>query len=235
MLKVIACLASSVDGKITAAQLPPSDWVKLGTVADLNRLFTVRNQADAILFGLTTFNAWAGVRWSLEQQSQPEADRIAKTHLVLTHSWQFTPQALKVLENWQPHWQPFIIVSNTPPPSVVDALLKANGNVIWLNLPHRHNSLNALNALMDWLVMNYPVKTLLVEGGGQVVEQFLKAQLLQVMYLTITPWLIGGTTTPSLVGGEGFEKGTFPKLQWESVEPVGDELFVQATIIYPEK
>ena len=231
MLKAIACLASSVDGKITAAQLDPSDWVKLGTVADLNRLFTVRNQADAILCGLTTFNAWAGVRWSLEQQNQPEADRIAKLHIVLTNSWQFKPQALAVLENWQPHWQPFIIVSNTPPPSVVDALLKANSNVIWLNLPHRHNS---LNALMEWLAVNYKVKTLLVEGGGQVVEQFLKAQLLQVMYLTITPWLIGGSTTPSLVGGVGFAKGTFPKLQWQSVEPVGDELFVQATIIYPE-
>jgi riboflavin biosynthesis pyrimidine reductase len=55
-----------------------------------------------------------------------------------------------------------------------------------------------------------------------------------VLYLTITPLLIGGHQTPSLVGGEGFTKGTFPTLQWQSVEPVGDELFVQATIIYPK-
>ena len=208
-------MASSIDGKITAAQLPPTDWVKLGTSADLNRLFTVRNQADAILCGLTTFNAWAGVRWSLNQQVQPEAERIAKTHIVLTHSWQFTPEALEVLEHWQPHWQPFIIMASTPPHQAIEALLQAHSNVIW------------------WLEANHGIQTLLVEGGGQVIEQFLKAQRLQALYLTITPWLIGGNTTPSLIGGEGFAKGTFPKVKWESIESEGDELFIHASIIYP--
>jgi riboflavin biosynthesis pyrimidine reductase len=233
-MRIIACLASSADGKITAAQLSPSDWVKLGTVADLTRLFTLRNQADAILCGLTTFNAWAGVRWSLNQQNQPESKRIAKLHVVLTNSWHFTPEALVVLENWQPQWQPFIIYAQTPPPPTIEALLKANPNVIWLNLPQKQPHQNRLFRLVQWLETNYCVKTLLVEGGGQVVEQFLKAQLLQTLYLTITPWLIGGTATPSLVGGEGFKKGYFPKLQWQSVEQVDDELFVEASITYPQ-
>jgi 5-amino-6-(5-phosphoribosylamino)uracil reductase len=233
-MQIMACLASSVDGKITAAQLPPSDWVKLGSSADLNRLFTIRNPADAILCGLTTFNAWAGVRWSLNQQQQPESERIAKLHIVLTNSWQFTPEALKVLEQWQPHWPPFIIYGQTPPPPPIEALLKANPNVLWLNLPLKQPNENRLITLVQWLETNHGVKTLLVEGGGQVVEQFLKAQLLQTLYLTITPWLIGGTATPSLVGGEGFKKGCFPKLQWQSVEQVDDELFVEATVTYPK-
>ena len=232
MMKVIACLASSLDGKITAAQLPPDEWVKLGTSADLNRLFTVRNQADAILCGLNTFNAWPGVRWSLEQQHQPEAERIAKVHIVLTHSWYFTAEALTVLENWQPHWQPFIIFSNTPPPPTIEALLQVHSHLIWLNLPQEQEE-QSLSVLVQWLETNCNVKTLLVEGGGQVVEQFLKTQLLQELYLTITPWLIGGLTTPSLAGGEGFCKGAFPKLKWQQLEPLGDELFVHATISYP--
>jgi 2,5-diamino-6-(ribosylamino)-4(3H)-pyrimidinone 5'-phosphate reductase len=230
-LRIIACLASSVDGKITAAQLPPSDWVKLGSSADLTRLFTVRNQADVILFGLTTFNAWPGVRWSLVQQAQPETQRIAKRHVVLTQSWQFTPEALIVLEQWQPQWQPFMIVSSTPPPEWIAALLKRNPNVQWFNIPHQETMLYTLVA---WLEQQANTQTLLVEGGGQVVAQFLTAQLVQELYLTITPWLIGGSQTPSLVGGEGFTKGTFPKLQWQSVDRVGDELFVHATIEYPD-
>ena len=232
-MRIIACLASSIDGKITAAQLPPTDWVKLGTSADLNRLFTVRNQADAILCGLTTFNAWAGVRWSLNQQVQPEAERIAKTHIVLTHSWQFTPEALEVLEHWQPHWQPFIIMASTPPHQAIEALLQAHSNVIWFNPTNSQPEQNPLAALIYWLEANHGIQTLLVEGGGQVIEQFLKAQRLQALYLTITPWLIGGNTTPSLIGGEGFAKGTFPKVKWESIESEGDELFIHASIIYP--
>jgi riboflavin biosynthesis pyrimidine reductase len=62
----------------------------------------------------------------------------------------------------------------------------------------------------------------------------LKAQLLQTLYLTLTPWLIGGNVTPSLVGGTGFAKGCFPKLQWQSVEQVDTELFIKATVVYPK-
>lgn len=234
-MKIIACLASSVDGKITAAQLPPNQWAKLGTTADLQRLFSIRNQADAILCGLTTFNAWAGVRWSSNQQAQPLEERVAKTHLVLTNTWGFSPTALTVIEHWQPHWQPFIVVSNNPPPASLQPWFnQATGNRIWLQ-PPVNPTLPPLQQVVIQLSSQYPtIQTLLVEGGGNVIAQCLEAKILQELYLTLTPWLVGGTATPSLVGGIGFQQGCFPKVLWQSIESVETELFLHGFIEYPK-
>jgi riboflavin biosynthesis pyrimidine reductase len=233
-MRIIACLASSVDGKITAAQLPPNQWAKLGTTADLERLFTIRNQADAILCGLTTFNAWAGVRWSTNQQAQPLEERIAKYHLILTNTWHFTAAALTIIEQWQPNWLPFIVVSNTPPPAQLQTIFNQPlGNHIWLQ-PTPNSGSHPLQTIIEQLTAQYPtIQTLLVEGGGNVIAQCLEAQILQELYLTLTPWLVGGTATPSLVGGIGFEKGCFPKVLWQSIEPVEAELFLHGSIQYP--
>jgi riboflavin biosynthesis pyrimidine reductase len=155
--------------------------------------------------------------------------------LVLTNTWGFSPTALTVIEHWQPHWQPFIVVSNNPPPASLQPWFnQATSNRIWLQ-PPVNPTLPPLQQVVIQLSSQCPtIQTLLVEGGGNVIAQCLEAKILQELYLTLTPWLVGGTATPSLVGGIGFQQGCFPKVLWQSIESVETELFLHGFIEYPK-
>ena len=213
-MKVIACLAASVDGKITSAK--EEGWVRLGSDADLERLFTLRAQADAVVFGASTFRAWPGIRRAKQQDKS-----VPPLHYCLSNSWDL-PGLEKVLVSWQSDWPPFYVVSAKAPPAELDryrslAWLEASTNVPTQILNHAEQS---------------GVNTLLLEGGGTLIEQFLQAQAIDELHLTLTPWLIGGVQTPSLVSGEGFSSKNFPKLELLDCQPKENELFLTYAVRY---
>jgi riboflavin biosynthesis pyrimidine reductase len=70
------------------------------------------------------------------------------------------------------------------------------------------------------------VKRVLVEGGGEVMWEFIKHDLIDEFHVTLTPWIIGGKTAPTLVDGEGFLPGKIRNLRLVSVKKVRDEIFL---------
>jgi 2,5-diamino-6-(ribosylamino)-4(3H)-pyrimidinone 5'-phosphate reductase len=50
------------------------------------------------------------------------------------------------------------------------------------------------------------IKTVLLEGGGKINWEFLKNNLVDEFFITITPLILGGKNAISLVQGEGFSK-----------------------------
>ncbi len=56
------------------------------------------------------------------------------------------------------------------------------------------------------LLYNYGIKSILLEGGGNLNWSFIKEDLIDEMRLTIAPWIVGGKNATSLVEGNGFEK-----------------------------
>jgi riboflavin-specific deaminase-like protein len=56
------------------------------------------------------------------------------------------------------------------------------------------------------LLYNYGIKSILLEGGGNLNWSFIKEDLVDEMRLTIAPWIVGGKNATSLVEGNGFEK-----------------------------
>ncbi|HEX5132638.1 MAG TPA: dihydrofolate reductase family protein [Candidatus Krumholzibacteria bacterium] len=67
---------------------------------------------------------------------------------------------------------------------------------------------------------------LLLEGGGEVHFAFAKAGLVDELYVTVTPRLIGGTEAPSLLDGAGFLWKDHLHLKLESVRRKGDDVFL---------
>ncbi|MHA1489899.1 MAG: 2,5-diamino-6-(ribosylamino)-4(3H)-pyrimidinone 5'-phosphate reductase [Promethearchaeota archaeon] len=53
---------------------------------------------------------------------------------------------------------------------------------------------------------NLEIKSILLEGGGNLNWSFIRNNLIDEIRLTIAPWIIGGKEAVSLVEGEGFTK-----------------------------
>jgi 2,5-diamino-6-(ribosylamino)-4(3H)-pyrimidinone 5'-phosphate reductase len=69
-------------------------------------------------------------------------------------------------------------------------------------------------------------RKLLVEGGGQVMWDFVKDNLIDEYHVTLTPKLIGGTKAPTLVDGPGFEPSKVLNLKLKKCVRAGDELYL---------
>ena len=70
------------------------------------------------------------------------------------------------------------------------------------------------------------VRRLLLEGGGQIHFAFLVRDLVDEIYLTICPVVIGGENAPTPVDGRGFLTRTSRPAALLSSRRVGQELFL---------
>jgi 2,5-diamino-6-(ribosylamino)-4(3H)-pyrimidinone 5'-phosphate reductase len=53
---------------------------------------------------------------------------------------------------------------------------------------------------------NLGIKSILLEGGGNLNWSFIKEDLVDEIRLTIAPWIIGGESSITLAEGGGFDK-----------------------------
>ncbi len=83
--------------------------------------------------------------------------------------------------------------------------------------------------LIDWLFRERGCTTLVCEGGGVVAADFFAARAVDELHLTIVSRVLGGASAPTCVEGTGFEPDAIPDGQLQSVERVGDELYLVYT------
>ena len=75
------------------------------------------------------------------------------------------------------------------------------------------------------------IKKILLEGGGTINWSFLKYGLVDEMIITISPYVLGGRNSISLVEGDGFKNlQASTKLKLKKVQKVEDELIIQYKI-----
>jgi riboflavin-specific deaminase-like protein len=70
------------------------------------------------------------------------------------------------------------------------------------------------------------VRQLLLEGGGATNFEFFRLGLIDEIYLTLCPLVIGGSESPTPVDGEGFFPGAFKQFAPVRVRRDGGELFL---------
>jgi 2,5-diamino-6-(ribosylamino)-4(3H)-pyrimidinone 5'-phosphate reductase len=75
------------------------------------------------------------------------------------------------------------------------------------------------------------MKRVLMEGGGELHFAFAREHVVDEIYVTVTPRLIGGDA-PSLLDGKGFLKKDHLKLKLVSTRRVDDELFLRYRVLY---
>ena len=76
------------------------------------------------------------------------------------------------------------------------------------------------------------VKRLLVEGGSTVNWTFLRAGLVDELLVFTGSIVIGGHSTPTLVGGEGIKRlEDAIRLQLRRATPLGDGVLLEYAVI----
>ena len=66
------------------------------------------------------------------------------------------------------------------------------------------------------------VRKLLIEGGGTLIAEAFRLELVDELFIYIAARIFGGATAPTLADGSGFLTGQAPGLQLESVEKFDD-------------
>ena len=217
-MRIIGCLATTLDGKIASAH---NLRARFGSPADLAHLLTVRNQADAILCGGETFRQHMGIRMGNAQDRPP-------MQVILTRQFNLPPDAGLFTKSTQyTPAIPILIVSPEPAPSSIRERYPAH--VEWLSTGEQ----NPVPLILKFLAQK-EISTVTVEGGGHIINLFLQAQALNEFYLTLCPLLLGGQNDPTLVTGPGFSVAEAPRTEVLSAEWKGQELYLHLKINYPE-
>ncbi|MBD2101818.1 RibD family protein [Leptolyngbya sp. FACHB-261] len=200
----------SADGKLSAAA---GEAARFSSAADLAHLEAQVAQADAVLIGAGTLRAY-GTTLSVRdpkllelrraQGRSPQPVQIACSGSGnLDRSWRFfrqpVPRWLLTTEAGAKNWQG-----------------QAQFERLLLQ---RADHLNFTVALEELYQLG--LRRLVVLGGGILVFSLLVEDLIDELWLTVCPLLLGGAMAPTPVAGFGFGAAQAPRLELLSVELLG--------------
>jgi len=207
-MRVFSNLAISLDGKIADARRPQG---ALGTPRDRRTMDVIRKQADVIVVGAHTVRAYPKVyfaRTGVSKKYRKPANAVITASGDLDPSW--------------PFWDASDVVRFvfTTEKGYAKALAATRDRAFVVKAGQDKVELRqVLTRLKASSLSN-----VLVEGGGELMAEFCRERLLQELFVTLTPWVLGGRQNPTLVGGEGLEK--WMPLKLLASRKVKDEIYL---------
>jgi 2,5-diamino-6-(ribosylamino)-4(3H)-pyrimidinone 5'-phosphate reductase len=200
----------SADGKIAS---PTRKQIRISCDEDIERMYRLRNKCDAVLVGVGTIlndNPKLTVKEKyVKHPKQPLR--------VVLDSKGRTPSHALVLND----------VSKTLIITTKGKEKTYNGSHIEVvSCKTDRTGLIDIKSALD-ILYRKGVRTLLVEGGGTIIWNFLKNKVVDDLYIFIKPCIIGGKETPTLAEGEGIksEEDSIP-LKIVKVKRLGTGLLI---------
>lgn len=208
--------AITLDGRIGTRQF---DHVAIGTRADRDYMSVLRARADAVLVGGRTFRNWplplvpdpaAIARLAaagFPDTEVPSLEGRTWINAVVTRSLDL-PREGRFYQD--PRVKP-LFLSATPGEMPGEVVVAPEVSVPWL---------------IEQLAAR-GVQRLLVEAGGDLLFQLIAADVVDELYVTVCPRLLGGRGAPSLLDGDGFGAHTMRGLELVHLHRFGDELYTR--------
>ncbi|MBE3576823.1 MAG: bifunctional diaminohydroxyphosphoribosylaminopyrimidine deaminase/5-amino-6-(5-phosphoribosylamino)uracil reductase RibD [Limnochordales bacterium] len=190
-------VAMSLDGKI-AARTGDSRWIS--SPESRAEVHELRQAADAILVGSGTILSDDPLLTTRRANGKPGRD----ARPILVDSRGRIPPSAKVLTVPRNPPVPPLIVTTRQAPAQVRAAWERAGAEVWV-LPEDdsgHVDLVELNQRLGAC----EITSILIESGGTLAEAALRAGMIDRVLVYIAPILIGGTTSPTALGGTGVER-----------------------------
>lgn len=220
-LHTTVILAMSADGKIADAARSPA---RFGSARDKAHLEKQIALADGVLFGAETLRAYgttlrvtsAELLQGREQQGKP----AQPVQIVCSRSRQFDP-------NWRFFQQPvprwLLTTDKDQSESISDSFPIPQFERI-LRAKMRENEIDWLDAFQQLAALG--LQRLAILGGGKLIASLLAADLIDEIWLTVCPLILGGIDAPTPVEGAGFLTHLAPKLELLEVERIEQEVLL---------
>jgi 5-amino-6-(5-phosphoribosylamino)uracil reductase len=209
---VFSNLATSLDGKIATAS---REYFPLGTEIDRRQMQVLRKRADALLMGastLRTFRRACGIAGSSRKLLNIVVSRELEG---VSPDWPFFKsgriERLLVVTGKVPEARLRRFEKTSAILHIGSAELKAEGGIA--------------RAILRRLGAG-ATRKLLIEGGGGIMWDFARLNLIDEYHVTLTPKIVGGAGAPTLVDGRGFTPDSVLGLKLLRCRRVGDELYL---------
>ena len=204
---VILNAAMTLDGKIATV----AGDSRISCEEDLDRIHELRASVDAVMVGVGTV---------LADDPSLTVRRVRGRNpiRVIVDSLAKTPSDAKVLD---PSARTIVAVSKRAPREDIERLRRKGALVIVggeeeVNLPKLLEELHAMG-----------VRKLLLEGGSTLNWSMLREGLVDEVRVAIAPYIVGGETARTLVGGSGFKSiSEGIELELVSVDRVGTDVLL---------
>jgi riboflavin biosynthesis pyrimidine reductase len=206
-MKVVSNTAISLDGRINTRE---RRFAFFGSAVDHARMSRLRAGADAVLVGGATFRNWPHASLPDEQDRGRLRGRPWNIVVSRTLGVPLTPEFLG-----EAAIRPLFLTRAASLEGKAFAA-EAEGWAGEGDLP------------VAWMleqIARRGVERLLVEAGGDLLFQFLAADAIDEMHLTLCPLVVGGPA-PSLADGRGFDFADARRMRLLSAEPEGNEVFL---------
>jgi len=215
-------MAVSVDGRITTRA---REHFALGSENDRRLMDELRTRADAVIVGAGTVrhDGWPMVIRYPDLRARRVRRRRPPhpVNVVLTRALDL-PIRSHFFQS--PDTKRLVFTTSQAPAARVKRFMSVADVIV---LPGRTLSPARIVAQLHARGLH----NLLLEGGGEIHFAFARAGLVDRLYVTITPRLIGGTDAPSLLDGRGFLKNDHLHLHLESLRRKGDEVFLRYRVL----
>ncbi|MEG4058161.1 MULTISPECIES: dihydrofolate reductase family protein [unclassified Microcoleus] len=216
-------LAISADGKIADAVRSPA---RFGSANDKAHLEQQVAASDAVLFGNGTLQAYGTTMRVISPELLTQRELQGKlpqpVQIVCSRSSQFDPN-LRFFQQPVPRW---LLTGQhsreTALPSPYPMTNSKFDRIIYAKT--RGGEIDWIDAFQQ--LASFGIKRLAILGGGKLVASVLAAGLVDELWLTVCPLILGGADAPTPVEGEGFLADLAPKLELLTVKQVGQEVFL---------
>lgn len=207
--KIILSAAISIDGKI-ATRTGDS---KLSSKKDLTRLHKLRSQVDAIIIGKNTVNKDDPLLTVRYSKGKNPIRIILDSCGTISNKSKILQTSNKV--------KTIIVVTKKITKKNLQKLKKFSVEIIIVG----ENQVNIKSLIK--ILSKRKIKTILLEGGGTINWEFIKNNLVDEFFITITPFILGGKDAITLVQGEGFDKITKShKLRLNGIKRLENDLLL---------
>lgn len=219
---VTVVLAMSLDGKIADVNRSAA---RFGSSVDRQHLETQIAAADAVLFGAGTLRAYGttlrvsnpellGQRKQQGKPPQPAqvvCSRSADIPTQIRFFNQPVPRWLLTTQAGAKRWQPEpgfdrILVAET-----------GTGDLDW-------------GAAFQQLA-SAQIQRIAVLGGGELVASLIAAGLVDDLWITVCPLILGGREAPTPVAGLGFPEAIAPRVELLTMQAIGHEVFLHYRLL----
>ena len=220
-------LAMSADGKITDVALTAA---RFGSANDKSHLEEQVAASDAILFGNGTLRAYGTtlrvISPDLVKQRELQGKPPQPVQIVCSRSREFDP-------NWRFFQQPVPrwLLTGKDEETAEEETAMPFPYPMKDGMFDRTLIAKTTAGEIDWIdafqqLETLGIKRLAILGGGKLVASVLAAGLIDELWLTVCPLILGGADAPTPVEGKGFLADLAPKLELLTVKQVGGEVFL---------